>query len=29
MRTDTDDLEGELVGYINKIEALGGIDIFL
>jgi 6-phosphogluconolactonase/glucosamine-6-phosphate isomerase/deaminase len=29
MRTDTDDLEGELVRYINKIEALGGIDIFL
>ena len=29
MRTDTDDLEGELVRYINKIEALGGIDILL
>lgn len=29
MRTDTEDLEGELVGYINKIESLGGIDIFL
>jgi len=29
MRTDTDDLEGELVRYISKIEALGGIDIFL
>ncbi|MCM3901181.1 MAG: hypothetical protein ND866_05715 [Pyrinomonadaceae bacterium] len=29
MRTDTDDLEGELVCYINKIEALGGIDILL
>jgi 6-phosphogluconolactonase/glucosamine-6-phosphate isomerase/deaminase len=29
MRTDTDDLEGELVRYISKIESLGGIDIFL
>lgn len=29
MRTDTDDLEAELVSYISKIEALGGIDIFL
>ena len=29
MRTDTDDLEGELVRYIGKIESLGGIDIFL
>lgn len=29
MSTDTDDLEGELVSYINKIESLGGIDIFL
>lgn len=29
MRTDTDDLEAELVGYIGKIESLGGIDIFL
>jgi 6-phosphogluconolactonase/glucosamine-6-phosphate isomerase/deaminase len=29
MRTDTDDLEGELVRYIGKIEELGGIDIFL
>lgn len=29
MRTDTEDLEGELVRYINKIEALGGIDILL
>lgn len=29
MRTDTDDLEGELVSYIRKIESLGGIDICL
>jgi 6-phosphogluconolactonase/glucosamine-6-phosphate isomerase/deaminase len=29
MRTDTDDLEGELVRYVNKIESLGGIDICL
>ena len=29
MRTDTDDLEGELVRYISKIESLGGIDICL
>lgn len=29
MRTDTDDLEGELVRYLSKIESLGGIDIFL
>jgi 6-phosphogluconolactonase/glucosamine-6-phosphate isomerase/deaminase len=29
MRTDTDDLEGELVRYISKIDALGGIDILL
>jgi 6-phosphogluconolactonase/glucosamine-6-phosphate isomerase/deaminase len=29
MRTDTDDLEGELVSYLGKIESLGGIDIFL
>lgn len=28
MRTDTDDLEGELARYIEKLEALGGIDIF-
>ncbi|HEX8774863.1 MAG TPA: hypothetical protein VF735_14920 [Pyrinomonadaceae bacterium] len=28
MRTDTDDLEGELVRYIDKLESLGGIDIF-
>src|SRR5687767_12266477 len=29
MRTDADDLEGELVRYISRIESLGGIDIFL
>lgn len=28
MRTDTDDLEGELVRYLEKLESLGGIDIF-
>ena len=28
MRTDTDDLEGELVRYLEKLDALGGIDIF-
>ena len=28
MRTDTDDLEGELARYIEKLELLGGIDIF-
>ena len=28
MRTDTDDLEGELARYIAKMESLGGIDIF-
>ncbi|HEY6186281.1 MAG TPA: hypothetical protein VIW80_01280 [Pyrinomonadaceae bacterium] len=28
MRTDTDDLEGELARYIERLEALGGIDIF-
>ena len=27
MTTDTDDLEGELARYIEKLEALGGIDI--
>ena len=27
MRTDTDDLEGELIRYVRKIESLGGIDI--
>jgi 6-phosphogluconolactonase/glucosamine-6-phosphate isomerase/deaminase len=29
MRTDTEDMEGELVRYVRKIESLGGIDIFL
>lgn len=29
MRTDTDDLEGELIRYVMKIESLGGIDILL
>jgi 6-phosphogluconolactonase/glucosamine-6-phosphate isomerase/deaminase len=28
MQTDTDDLEGELVRYLEKLESLGGIDIF-
>jgi 6-phosphogluconolactonase/glucosamine-6-phosphate isomerase/deaminase len=28
MRTDTDDLEGEMIRYLEKIEDLGGIDIF-
>jgi 6-phosphogluconolactonase/glucosamine-6-phosphate isomerase/deaminase len=28
MRTDTDDLEGELARYIERLESLGGIDIF-
>ncbi len=28
MQTDTDDLEGALLGYLKKLEALGGIDIF-
>ncbi|HEX8137009.1 MAG TPA: hypothetical protein VF544_05420 [Pyrinomonadaceae bacterium] len=28
MTTDTSDLEGELVRYIEKLESLGGIDIF-
>jgi len=28
MRTDTDDLEGELARYLEKLESLGGIDIF-
>jgi 6-phosphogluconolactonase/glucosamine-6-phosphate isomerase/deaminase len=28
MRTDTDDLETELIGYLAKIDKLGGIDIF-
>lgn len=28
MNTETDDLEGELVKYLEKLESLGGIDIF-
>lgn len=28
MQTDTDDVEGELARYIERLEALGGIDIF-
>lgn len=28
MQTDTDDLEGALVKYLEKLESLGGIDIF-
>ncbi len=28
MRTDTDDLEGELARYLEKLDAYGGIDIF-
>jgi len=28
MQTDTEDLEGALVGYLEKLESLGGIDIF-
>lgn len=28
MQTDTDDLEGALMNYVEKLEALGGIDIF-
>src|SRR5215208_3715867 len=28
MRTDTDDLEGELARYLERLESLGGIDIF-
>lgn len=28
MQTDTDDLEGELVRYLDRLESLGGIDIF-
>lgn len=29
MLTETDDLEGALTGYLDKLESLGGIDIFL
>ena len=28
MRTDADDLEGELAGYVERLESLGGIDLF-
>lgn len=28
MQTETDDLEGELMRYVEKLESLGGIDIF-
>ncbi len=28
MRTDTDDLESELTAYLEKLDSLGGIDIF-
>jgi 6-phosphogluconolactonase/glucosamine-6-phosphate isomerase/deaminase len=28
MQTETDDLEGELIDYLEKLERLGGIDIF-
>jgi 6-phosphogluconolactonase/glucosamine-6-phosphate isomerase/deaminase len=28
MRTDADDLESELAGYVEKLESLGGIDLF-
>ncbi len=28
MQTDTDDLEGALERYLEKLESLGGIDIF-
>ena len=28
MRTDAEDLESELVGYAEKLESLGGIDLF-
>ena len=29
MQTDTDDLEGRLIEYLEKLESLGGIDLFL
>src|SRR6185436_18122216 len=29
MRTDTDDLEGSLIDYVEKLLALGGIDLLL
>lgn len=28
MRTDAEDLEGELIGYVERLESLGGIDLF-
>lgn len=28
MQTETDDIEGELTGYLEKLKSLGGIDIF-
>ena len=28
MRTDADDLESELAGYVERLESLGGIDLF-
>jgi len=28
MQTETDDIEGELIGYLERLESLGGIDIF-
>ncbi|MBC7797617.1 MAG: hypothetical protein H7Z37_12155, partial [Pyrinomonadaceae bacterium] len=28
MQTDTNDLEGEMVKYLEKLESLGGVDIF-
>jgi len=28
MQTDTDDVEGELIAYVEKLDSLGGIDIF-
>lgn len=28
MRTDAEDLEGELAGYVKRLESLGGIDLF-
>lgn len=28
MLTETDDIEGALIGYLDKLESLGGIDIF-
>lgn len=28
MQTDTDDLEGAMLDYLNKLDSLGGIDIF-